>query len=126
MFEFLLFRSLWRWAIWVRVLGGLARIDLDPMHPDRRGGIAFLRLPSIGYCAMLLFTVASVLCAEWHDLAFFGVTLVSFAPLLVLFAAVGTLVAFGPLLLFRCVSTSLRQRLCDFSEQRPPSSEPRS
>ena len=101
LFEFLLLRSLWRWTIWVRVLVGLARIDLDlePTHPDCCGGIAFLRLPALEYCAMLLFTAASVVCATWHDRFAFG-TIASFAPLLLLFAAIGTLIAFGPLLLF--------------------------
>jgi hypothetical protein len=102
LFEFLLLRSLWRWAIWVRVLVGVARIDLDlePTHPDCRGGIAFLRLPAMEYCAMLLFAVASVVCATWHDRFAFGATVVSFAPLVLAFAAIGTLIAFGPLLLF--------------------------
>lgn len=102
LFEFLLLRSLWRWAIWVRVLVGLARLDLDlePTHPDCRGGIAFLRLPAVEYCAMLLFAVSSVVCATWHGRFTFGATVVSFAPLLLLFAIIGTLVAFGPLLLF--------------------------
>jgi hypothetical protein len=102
LFEFLLLRSLWRWAIWVRVLVGLARIDLDlePTHPDCCGGIAFLRKPAIEYCAMLLFVVASVVCATWHGRFAFGATVVSFAPLLLLFATIGIVVAFGPLLLF--------------------------
>ncbi|HEX8111161.1 MAG TPA: hypothetical protein VF516_25700 [Kofleriaceae bacterium] len=102
LFEFLLLRSLWRWAIWVRVLVGLARIDLDlePTHPDCRGGIAFLRMPSIEYCATLLFVVASVVCATWHGWFASGATVVSFAPLLLLFATIGTVVAFGPLLMF--------------------------
>jgi hypothetical protein len=101
LFEFLLLRSLWRWTIWLRVLVGLARIDLDlePTHPDCCGGIGFLRLPALEYCAMLLFTVASVVCATWHDRFAFG-TIASFAPLLLLFAAIGTSIAFGPLLLF--------------------------
>jgi hypothetical protein len=101
LFEFLLLRSLWRWTIWVRVLGGLARIDLDlePTHPDCCGGIAFLRLPALEYCAMLLFAVTSVVCATWHD-QFAFTTLAGFAPLLLLFAAIGISIAFGPLLLF--------------------------
>jgi hypothetical protein len=102
LFEFLLLRSLWRWAIWVRVLIGLARIDLElePTHPDCCGGIAFLRLPAIEYCATLLFVVASVVCATWHSRFEFGATVAGFVPLLLLFAIIGTLIAFGPLLLF--------------------------
>src|SRR5690606_33618539 len=45
-FLFLLGRSLWHWAIWIQVLGGLARLGLTlvPGHPDLRGGIGFLKL----------------------------------------------------------------------------------
>jgi hypothetical protein len=101
--QFLLWRSLWRWAIWVRVLVGLARIELAlvPSHPDRRGGISFLRWPSIGYCSMLMFAISSMLCAsQVTRFTASGVTLSTFAPLLLAFAAPATLIAFGPLLLF--------------------------
>jgi hypothetical protein len=102
LFEFLLWRSLLRWAIWARILFGLSRLQLDlvVMHPDRRGGIAFLRLPSIDYCAVFLFAVASVLCAEWGEKVTFEATLASVSPLLLIFAAAATLIAFGPLLAF--------------------------
>jgi hypothetical protein len=100
--QFLLWRSLWRWAVWVRVLIGLSliRLDLVPTHPDRRGGISFLRLPSVGYCAFLLFAIASMLCAEWGERLTLNASLVGFLPLLALFAGVGGLIAFGPLLAF--------------------------
>jgi len=100
--QFLLWRSLWRWVIWVRVLFGLSsiRLDLVPTHPDRRAGISFLRLPSVGYCAFLLFAVASMMCAEWGEKLTLNASLKGFAPLLALFAAVGALIAFGPLLAF--------------------------
>jgi hypothetical protein len=102
LFEFLLLRSLWRWVIWVRLLVGLSRIelDLDPTHPDCRGGISFLRFPSIAYCEVLLFAIASVFCADWQGRAVFGTTIASFVPLLLMFGVVGMLVAFGPLLVF--------------------------
>lgn len=101
-FQFLLWRSFWRWMIWVGILFGISRIDLDlvPTHPDRRGGIRFLALPSVGYCATLLFVFASVLCAEWGSLRTLEATLASFKPLVSVFAAAGMLIAFGPLLLF--------------------------
>lgn len=112
LFHFLLWRSVWRWAIWVRLLAGLSRVELRlvPTHPDRAGGIRFLKLPSMGYCAGLLFAVSSVLCAEWGSRFTLGATLASFKPLLVVFAAVATLVAFGPLLLFVPQLFAARQR----------------
>jgi len=112
LFQFLLWRTLWRWVIWVWVLFGLSRIDLDLVasHPDRRGGISFIRLPSIGYCTVLLFAISSVLCAEWGGKFTFGATVASFTPLLILFAIVGTLIAFGPLLLFTPMLFKARKR----------------
>jgi hypothetical protein len=101
--QFLLWRSLWRWVIWMWVLIGLGRIELDlvPSHPDRRGGISFLRWPSIGYCSVLVFAISSMLCAsQVTRFTASGVTLKTFAPLLLAFAAIATLIAFGPLLLF--------------------------
>jgi hypothetical protein len=100
--QFLLWRSLWRWTIWMRILFGLSRIPLALVatHPDRRAGISFLRLPSVGYCAFLLFAVASILCAEWGDRLTLSRSFTGFAPLLALFAGVGGLIAFGPLLAF--------------------------
>ncbi|MFT3922917.1 MAG: hypothetical protein QM778_10315 [Myxococcales bacterium] len=102
LFQFLLWRSLWRWLVWMRVLVSLSRLKLAlvPTHPDRCGGIAFLRLPSVDYCAMLLFAATSVLCTEWGSRIDLGGSLSSFKPLLALFGTLATLVAFGPLLLF--------------------------
>jgi hypothetical protein len=107
-----LWRSLWRWAIWVRVLAGISRIRLDlvPTHPDRRGGIAFIRLPSVGYCGMLLFAVSSVICVELDVHLGFGETVASFKPLLAVLAVGGATVAFGPLLLFVPQLVSARER----------------
>ncbi len=101
LFEFLIFRSLWRWAIWLRFLAGLSRLklDLDPMHPDRRAGISFLRKPSLAYCSMVLFAISAVLSAAWVDRFRFE-TLSSFLPLLLVLAGGAVIVAFGPLLLF--------------------------
>jgi hypothetical protein len=99
--QFLLWRSLWRWVIWVRVLIGLCRIDLDLVaaHPDQCGGISFLRIPSIGYCATLLFAISAVLCSD-QARRLEDVTLASLAPFLIVFITAGALLAFGPLLLF--------------------------
>jgi hypothetical protein len=101
-YQFLFWRSLWRWMAWGRILFGLSRLDLalDPAHPDRRAGIAFLRIPSMGYCAKLLFATSSVVCAEYGARLGFGMTLESYKPLLVIFAAVGALFAMGPVLFF--------------------------
>jgi hypothetical protein len=111
LFHFLLWRSLWRWLVWTRILMRLSRLDLAlvPTHPDRCGGIAFLRLPSMDYCAMLLFAVSSVLCAEWETRFSPGASFDSFKPLLAMFAAVAAMVAFGPLLFFMPLLSKVRR-----------------
>jgi hypothetical protein len=102
LFQFLLWRSVWRWMLWSWILIGLSffRLDLVPTHPDCRGGIAFLRKPSIGYCGTLLFAISCVVVAEWGERFAGGNTLGSFRPLIMLFGVVGALVAFGPLLFY--------------------------
>jgi hypothetical protein len=109
--QFLLWRSLWRWLIWVIVLMGLSRFDLQLVsaHPDRRGGISFLRLPSIGYCAALLFAVSAVLCSDQAGRFARGVTLASYKPFLAAFGVAGALIAFGPLLPFSVQLFRLRR-----------------
>jgi hypothetical protein len=54
--QFLLYRSFWRWVIWAVVLWGLADLDVRPVavHPDRRGGLAFLAEPALGFALVVL------------------------------------------------------------------------
>jgi hypothetical protein len=49
-YQFLVYRWLWRWLVWARLLWGLSRLRLRPLstHPDQRGGLAFLAETSPG------------------------------------------------------------------------------
>ncbi|HEX8950498.1 MAG TPA: hypothetical protein VF945_01570, partial [Polyangia bacterium] len=103
LFAFLLGRSLWRWAVWVRTLVGLARLRLRlaPGHPDRRAGLGFLTLPSLAFHAPFLLALSSVLCASWGaQIATTGAPLQQFRNPLIAFAAIGELLALAPLLAF--------------------------
>lgn len=103
LFVFLLLRALWRWAVWCATLIGLARLRLRlvPGHPDRRGGIAFVTLPSLAFHGPFMFAVAAVLCAAWGGQIWGrGAALGDFRNLFVAVVAVGELLAFGPLLVF--------------------------
>lgn len=101
LFELVMIRALWRWALWVRFLIGLSRLelDLDAAHPDQRCGISFLRKPSVAYCGLVLFATSAVLSASWSE-RFQLSTLTSFIPFLLALTALAILIAFGPLLLF--------------------------
>jgi hypothetical protein len=103
LFQFVLWRSLFRWGLWVRVLVGISRLPLHllPMHADRRGGIGFLSRPSLGYCALLLFAVSCALCGGWaSQIRLEATTVDTFKPLLIAFVMIGAVVAFLPLLSF--------------------------
>lgn len=113
LFQFLLWRSLFRWALWVRVLATFAAIPLRllPMHADRRGGIAFLKRPSVIFCAGLLLALSSVLCAGWAtQMLLYGTKIETFRPLLSAFGLVGALIALLPLLAFMPQLQVARQR----------------
>jgi hypothetical protein len=102
-FQFVLWRSLFHWLLWVRVLGGFSRVPLRllPMHADRRGGVGFLKQPSIAYGAVLLLAMSSALCAGWGTkILLYGTGIDAFKPLFYAFVFIGTLVAFAPLLTF--------------------------
>lgn len=80
-FQFVVWRSLFRFALWLRLLVGLARtpLALVATHADRRGGISFLRMPSVVFGALLLFAASAVLCASWAtQIAAHGTPLSSF------------------------------------------------
>jgi hypothetical protein len=111
--QFVLWRSLFRWALWVRVLAGLARIRLRllPGHADRRGGIGVLKLPSLSYGAVLLLAVGSALCGGWAtQIVLYGTKIDAIRPLFIAFVLLGTIVAIAPLLLFVPMLFAARRR----------------
>jgi hypothetical protein len=102
-FQFVLWRSLFHWLLWVRVLGGFSRVPLRllPMHADRHGGIGFLKQPSIGYGAILLLAMSSALCAGWGTkILLYGTGIDDFKPLFYAFVLIATIIALAPLLTF--------------------------
>ena len=103
LFLFLLLRSLWRWGIWMVTLVKLARLRLVLAlgHPDRRGGLSFLTLPSMAFNAPYLLGVSSVLCASWGmRIHTEHATLPQLLHPMIAFALLGVLLAFAPLLAF--------------------------
>ena len=101
-FQFLLWRSLFHWVLWVRVLVALARTPLRllPAHADRRAGISFLKAPTVVYCSVMLFATSSVVSASWATRIASGETLAAFRSLFFAYIFIAMLIAFAPLLLF--------------------------
>jgi hypothetical protein len=102
-FQFSLWRALFRWGLWVRVLVGLARTPLRllPAHADRRAGIGFVKNPTVVYCSVMLLATSTVLSASWATrIINNGETLEAFRSLFFAYVLIAILIAFGPLVLF--------------------------
>jgi hypothetical protein len=104
--QFLFYRSLWRWAIWIVVLWGLARLDLRPvaLHPDRRGGLSLLAEPSQGFATVVLAVECSIAVGWGWQMIVARLPLKAWAVSFSGVALGSGLVALGPLLAFsRCM-----------------------
>jgi hypothetical protein len=109
MFQFLLFRALWRWGIWVQMLWRLSRLDLHPRatHPDLAGGLEFLSWPSLGF-AYVVAAMSASQAGVWADQVLHaGLKVTELKSQAVVLVVAGVLVALGPLLvvsghLWRC------------------------
>jgi hypothetical protein len=101
-FQFLVLRLAWRWFIWGNLLARLSRLKLRllPTHPDERGGIGFLSLPSVGFAYVLL-ALSAVQAATWGNwVVFRNVPMSSFFEEVGVAEVVAVLLALGPLLPF--------------------------
>lgn len=103
LFQFVTFRALWRWLWWARVLVGVSRLPLRLIatHPDRRGGIAFLKTPSLRFFALFLLALSCVFAGDWvMRLSNGTITPDAIKNLLAIYFCCGLALAFIPLLLF--------------------------
>jgi hypothetical protein len=103
LFDFVLCRSLFRWLLWLSVLVSLGRLPLRLLaeHADRHAGIAFLKTPTNGYVAVVMFAVSSLVCAGLSvQLAKGGTGIERVRPLFYGGAIIVVVVAFAPLLVF--------------------------
>ena len=103
LFQFLLWHSLFRWALWIRVLIGLSRLPLQlvPAHADRHAGIGFVKFPTLVYCSLMLLAISSVLCAGWAtQIRMYGAHLEGFKPLFAAYVLIALLIAAAPLMVF--------------------------
>jgi hypothetical protein len=101
-FQFLLLRSLYRWAIWCRLLVSLSRIQLElvPTHPDGAGGISCVGEPVESF-AVIVLAGASVVAATWgYRLVVDDIDSKAFASPFILLVVICMVTAFGPLFFF--------------------------
>ena len=102
MFQFLVYRALWRWGIWVQLLWRLSRLRFRPVatHPDLAGGLEFLSWPSVGF-AYVVAALSAAQAGVWADQVLHaGVNVTDLKAQAVVFVVAGVIVAFAPLLVF--------------------------
>jgi len=100
--QFLLLRWYFRLLVWWRLLWQVSRIglELQPLHPDRCGGLGFLGFLSMAFTPFL-FAEGALMSGQIASQIFFtGATLPEFKIELVAVAIVAVFVIVGPLLMF--------------------------
>jgi hypothetical protein len=112
LFQFLLYRAIWSWLIWVRFLWRLShlRLRLTPTHPDLAGGLNILG-DSPYAIAVFVFAVGAVLSAALiMQVSYDGDSVVVYHKVFAVYLLLAMMVSFGPLLIFIGKLDGLRQR----------------
>lgn len=117
--QFVMYRFLWRWLIWVLMLVRLARQPLvaNAMHPDFAAGLGPLAWP-ISAFSVFAFAVATVLAGAWGtQLIAHHTTQQALVPGMFAFLILVAVVALAPLLMF-CghVFRARRRALFEYGE----------
>jgi hypothetical protein len=100
--RFLMFRWLWRYALWIYLLRRVSKLNLAllPTHPDRLGGLGFLLFAQQQF-AILAAGLGSVLAGQLaNEVAHFGVPLNQVRAATGVFIAGAVLMILLPLTLF--------------------------
>ncbi len=100
--QFVMFRFLWRWAIWSYMLVRFALLPLMPIptHPDKAAGLSLFARPVASFGAFA-FAVGSVLAGAWGSkILADGTTIQSLLPSILVFVLAMLALAVTPLLAF--------------------------
>jgi hypothetical protein len=111
LFQFLLYRSLWSWFIWVRFLWRLSRLRLrlTPTHPDLAGGLNMLG-DSPYAIAVFVFAIGAVLSAALiMQISHEGASVVIYHNVFIVYLLLAMMISFGPLMVFIGKLDGLRQ-----------------
>jgi hypothetical protein len=112
LFQFLLYRTVWSWLIWVRFLRRLSRLRLrlTPTHPDLAGGLNILG-DSPYAIAVFVFAIGAVLSAALiMQVSYEGASVVIYHNVFIVYLLLAMVISFGPLLVFIGKLDRLRQR----------------
>ncbi len=101
-FVILLLGWLWRIALVILLFQRIAAMELSlvPSHPDRCGGLGFLKkLPMALF--LVTFAVSAIIASRWmHDVLYHGQTLAALKAPFAVFVVVWSAIMLSPLLLF--------------------------
>ena len=100
--QFLLYRWIWRFGIWVAFLGRIARIRLALLasHSDLAGGLSILGRGQNGL-VLLFAALAALMSGELlKDILYEGYKLTAALPVVIGYVVFSAAALFGPLLLF--------------------------
>src|SRR5499426_2417576 len=112
LFQFLLYRTVWSWLIWVRFLWRLSRLKLRlmPTHPDLAGGLNILG-DSPYAISVFVFAIGAVLSAALiMQISYKGASVVIYHKVFTVYLLLALIISFGPLLVFIGKLDGLRQR----------------
>ena len=101
-FQFLLYRWLWRYLIWCWFLWRASRLDLHlvPTHPDMAAGLGFLGLAQVKY-GIIIFALSSLLSSQMgQEILSGGASLANYKMTILGFVALILIIFLGPLLVF--------------------------
>jgi len=101
-FQFLIYRWVYRMFVWGRFLRKVAQLDLNlsPAHPDGAGGLGFLGRSLVPF-GTVMFALASVVSSSIASRVLFAkADLYSFIPNYVAMLVIALIVFAGPLLVF--------------------------
>jgi hypothetical protein len=109
-FQFLLYRWLWKYLIWAVLMRRISRLDLRlaPAHPDRVGGLAFVSVGQTVFALIVLAASAVLAGIIGNVMIHGGAALASYKIQVVMYAALMLVIFLMPLMFFTIRLTRLK------------------
>jgi hypothetical protein len=111
-FQFLVYRWLWRAFIWYRLLWRMSKLDLQlvPTHPDRAGGLGFLGEANRLFAIFIFAYGATASGVLGREVLFEKVPVQSFQIPIAAFVVISLLLFLGPLFMFAPALLATRRK----------------
>lgn len=111
-YQFLVFRWLWRTFIWCRFLRRASKLDLElvPTHPDQAGGLGFLGETHRLFAIFIFAYAATASAIAAREILFDKVTIQSYKIPIAAHVVVMLLIFLGPLFMFAPILLRTRRK----------------